>query len=88
VDCFDIDLQDGDIIVICSDGIIESNAEYDNKELWVKNLLEDIQTDIPERIADIILKESIDNNMGKPRDDMSVIVSKVMKKSLVKHSSR
>ena len=84
VDCFDIDLQDGDIIVICSDGIIESNAEYDNKELWVKNLLEDIQTDIPERIADIILKESIDNNMGKPRDDMSVIVSKVMKKSLHK----
>ena len=81
VDCFDIDLQDGDIIVICSDGIIESNAEYDNKELWVKNLLEDIQTDIPERIADIILKESIDNNMGKPRDDMSVIVSKVMRKS-------
>ena len=51
VDCFDIDLQDGDIIVICSDGIIESNAEYDNKELWV------------------------------PRDDMSVIVSKVMRKS-------
>ena len=82
VDCFDIDLQDGDIIVICSDGIVESNAEYDNKELWVKNLLEEIQTDIPERIADIILKESIDNNMGKPRDDMSVIVSKVMKKSI------
>ena len=81
VDCFDTDLQDDDIIVICSDGIIESNAEYDNKELWVKNLLEDIQTDIPERIADIILKESIDNNMGKPRDDMSVIVSKVMRKS-------
>ena len=43
--------------------------------------MEDIQTDIPERIADIILKESIDNNMGKPRDDMSVIVSKVMRKS-------
>ena len=81
VDCFDIDLQDGDIIVICSDGIIESNSEYDNKELWLKNLLEDIQTDIPERIADIILKESIDNDMGKPYDDMSVIVSKVMRKS-------
>jgi len=82
VDCFDTDLQDDDIIVICSDGIIESNAEYDNKELWVKNLLEDIQTDIPERIADIILKESIDNNMGKPRDDMSVIVSKVIKRNI------
>lgn len=80
VDCFDVDLQDGDIVVICSDGIIESNVEYDNKELWVKNLLEEIQTDIPERIANIILKESVDNCVGKPRDDMSVIVAKIIKK--------
>lgn len=80
VDCFDIDLQDGDIVVICSDGIIESNTEYDNKELWVKNLLEEIQTDIPERIANIILKESVDNSVGRPRDDMSVIVAKIIKK--------
>ena len=80
VDCFDVDLQDGDIVVICSDGIIESNTEYDNKELWVKNLLEEIQTDIPERIANIILKESVDNSVGRPRDDMSVIVAKIIKK--------
>ena len=42
---YDYDLQENDIIVICSDGIIESNSEYLNQELWVKYLLEDIQTD-------------------------------------------
>lgn len=80
VDTYDKDLEDGNIIVMCSDGIIESNIEYDNRELWVKHLLEDVQTDRPERIADIILKEAIDNNYGKAKDDMSVIVAKILKK--------
>ena len=80
VDTYDKDLENGDIVVICSDGIIESNKEYANKELWVKYLLEEIQTDSPERIADIILHEAIDNDFGKARDDMSVIAFKVNKK--------
>ena len=67
VDTYDTDLTDGDIVVICSDGIIESNKEYANKELWVKYLLEEIQTDSPERIADIILHEAIDNDFGKQK---------------------
>ena len=80
VDTYDKDISDEDIIVICSDGIIESNNEYANRELWVKHLLEDIETDRPERIADIILREAIDNNFGKAKDDMSVIVAKILKK--------
>lgn len=80
IDTYDKDLEDGNIMVICSDGIIESNKEYANRELWVKYLLEDMQTDSPERIADIILKEAIDNDFGIPKDDMSVIVAKVIKK--------
>ena len=80
VDTYDTDLNDGDIVVICSDGIIESNNEYANKELWIKYLLEEIQTDSPERIADIILHEAIDNNFGKAKDDMTVIAFKVNKK--------
>ena len=80
VDTYDTDLADGDIVVICSDGIIESNKEYANKELWIKYLLEEIQTDSPERIADIILHEAIDNDFGKAKDDMTVIAFKVNKK--------
>lgn len=82
IDTYDKDLKDGDIIVMCSDGIIESNKEYANRKLWIQHLLEEIQTDIPERIANIVLKESIDNDFGKPQDDMSVIVTKVTKKRL------
>lgn len=77
---FEKDLEDGDIIVMCTDGIIDSNTEYNNKELWIKDLLTEIETDDVKKIADIILNEAIDNNVGRPKDDMTVIVSKVIKK--------
>lgn len=76
---YDKDIQDGDILIMCSDGIIESNGEYANKELWVKYLLEDIQTDQVQKIADIILNEAIDNNYGMAKDDMTVIAMKFIK---------
>lgn len=76
---YDKDLEDGDIIVMCTDGVLESNAEYNNKEIWVKNILEEIETDNVQKIADILIKESIDNNYGLPKDDMTVIVIKVVK---------
>ena len=78
---YDYDLQDGDILVMCTDGILESNTEYENKEIWVKNLLEEIETDNVQKIANIILKESIDNGFGIIKDDMTVIVIKVKKLS-------
>ena len=34
---YDKDLENQDIIVMCSDGILESAVEYQNKEIWVKN---------------------------------------------------
>ena len=77
LEVYDKDLEDGDIIVMCSDGILDSNTEYLNKELWVKYLLEDIQTDDVQKIADIIVNEARDNDYGSEKDDMTVIVAKV-----------
>ena len=76
---YDTDIEDNDIICMCTDGIIDSNMEYKNRELWVKDLLEKIETDNVQKIADIILNEAIDNNFGVPKDDMTVIVAKFNK---------
>ena len=77
---YDKDIENNDIMVMCSDGIIDSNIEYKNKELWLKYLLEDIETENTQKIADLVLNEAIDNNFGIAKDDMSLIVCKFTKK--------
>ena len=77
---FEKDIETGDIMLMCSDGILDSNVEYKNKELWIKYMLEDIETNNTKKLADLILNESIDNNFGIAKDDMSVIVCKFREK--------
>ncbi len=77
---YDKDIEDGNILVMCSDGIMESNTEYQNKELWVRDILEELETDNVQKIADIITKEAIDNDYGVVKDDMTIIVAKFIKK--------
>ena len=77
---YDKDLEENDIIVMCSDGILEANQELENKELWLSDLISKIESDDPHKIADIIIKEAIDLNFGKTKDDMTIIVAKIVKK--------
>ena len=77
---FDRDISNGDIMIMCSDGILDSNVEYKNKDLWVKYLLEDMESTNTKKIADLILNEAIDNTYGVAKDDMSVVVCKFLNK--------
>lgn len=74
-------IEDEELIVMCSDGIIDSNVEYKNKALWVKYLLEDMENTNPQKCADILLNEAVDNNYGNIKDDMSVLAFKIIKKN-------
>lgn len=74
---YDRDIVDNDILILCSDGIIDSNIEYKNKELWVKYILEDMETENPKKISNLILTEAVDNCFGRIKDDLSVIVCKI-----------
>lgn len=76
---YDKDLKGGEIVIMCSDGILESNQELTNKEIWVKDLLEKIETDDIQKIANILLQESIDNGYGIAKDDMTILIAKVEK---------
>lgn len=71
--CKDV-LDRNTIIVMVSDGIIESKS---TKEKWIKDLLESISTDNIQRIAEIILQEALDENVGVAKDDMTVLVMKI-----------
>lgn len=77
---FDRDINENEIMVMCTDGILDSNIEYKNKELWVKYLLEDVETNNTKKIADLILSEAVDNCYGVAKDDMSVVVCKFLRR--------
>lgn len=79
IQTFDKDITSGDIMIMCTDGILDANIEYKNKELWIKYLLEDIETTNTKKIAELVLNEAIDNNFGTIKDDMSIIVCKFMR---------
>ena len=77
---YNYDLQDGDIILMCSDGILDSVTQYKNKSLWIEEMLCNIEADNCQRIADVIMQEAIDNDFGKEKDDMTIIVCKIQRK--------
>lgn len=76
---YDRDMHDGDILVICSDGIIDSNIEQ-AQDKWLVQLIKQINTNNVKKMADIILREAIDNGYGVLKDDMTVIVAKIESK--------
>lgn len=80
LDVFEKDIESHEIMLMCTDGVLDSNVEYKNKELWIKYLLEDMETDNTKKMADLVLNEAIDNNFGIPKDDMSVFVCKFREK--------
>lgn len=78
---YEKDLKDGDILIMCSDGVLESCKEYSSVEVWLKFLLEEVKSKEPEKIANLILDEAKDNYLGKVKDDMTVVVAKIKEKS-------
>ena len=75
----ELDVSDGDIIVMCSDGLIDT-SQNDKKD-WIEGVLKNVSTNNVQKLADLILAEAVDNNMGVVHDDITVIVSKIVKKN-------
>ena len=73
-----IPVSDGDIILMCSDGLLESKDEI--KKDWIEEFLKNSNTNNVQKISDMILAEAIDNNYGIAEDDITVIVAKIMRK--------
>lgn len=82
IDDIDVDLKEerlnkGDFFIMTSDGITDISAKLpDNR--GINNLLKEIKTEDSQRLADIILQEMLDATYGIAKDDMTVMVVKVV----------
>lgn len=70
-------LSPGDILVLVSDGVLEVNRQQTG-ELWISNLLSGLHETDPQIIAELILAGALAMCQGIPRDDMTVIVIKLV----------
>ena len=68
-------LEDGDLIITVSDGIIDSNKE--KREEWLIQYLRNDKSLNPQEIADEILHTALKFTKNIPTDDMTVLVTKV-----------
>ncbi len=71
-------IEDGDIIIMVSDGVLDANRYIDNSEVWLKDIITKIDSINPQVIANEIIKEA-SNVVLNTRDDMTVLVTKVWK---------
>ena len=74
-------LEDGDFIIMMSDGILDSFREYEDGDKVLRDFIEGISSINPQDIADQILDRAYANCSGKPIDDMMVVAAKIWKRS-------
>lgn len=76
---YEEDLEDGDIIIMMSDGALESNMQVENLESWMKDVIAGINSENPEIIANEILNIAKFVSKDNLQDDMTVMATKVWK---------
>ena len=79
---FDVDvvseqLKAGDLLIMMSDGVFEGPKHVENYDLWMKRKVQELQTDDPQEVADLIMEEVIRSRSGLIEDDMTVTVAKI-----------
>lgn len=69
-------LQDGDLLVLMSDGVFDAPAVYD-KEEWFAERIAGLSECDPQTIADTLLDAAAAINHGQIDDDMTVVVARI-----------
>jgi stage II sporulation protein E len=77
IDLLRVQLQPGDTLIMMTDGILDSPGHAINKELWMKRVLQELDADDPQQIADALLDTALRQYPGSVKDDMTVVVTRI-----------
>jgi stage II sporulation protein E len=70
-------LGDGDFVVMVTDGVLDCRQDPTDKEKWLAEIIRDIDTRNPQRLAEEVLQRCLEANGGVAPDDMTVLAAKV-----------
>jgi stage II sporulation protein E len=73
-------LQSGDLVIMVTDGIVDSKPEQNDKEEWLVRALSKVEVVGPEALGEYLLNLARINQDGEPKDDMTVVVLQINKK--------
>ncbi|WP_150275627.1 stage II sporulation protein E [Paenibacillus tepidiphilus] len=77
VDLISMQLRAGDVLIMMTDGIYDAPGYAVNKEIWMKRLIQELQHDDPQEMADELLEKVIRYQGQEIHDDMTIVVSRV-----------
>lgn len=77
---YDHTIKTDTLIVMCNKYLLNSTKKYMNGAYWIREMLQHINSDDPERIAEIIMNEAKQNLDKEIKNDLGIIVIKIIKK--------
>lgn len=78
-----IQLQPDDLIIMATDGVVDSKPAVPGKEEWLLRALKQVEVVGPEALGEYLLSLAKINYDGIPQDDMTVIVLQIQEKNRV-----
>ncbi|MBM7097950.1 MULTISPECIES: stage II sporulation protein E [Alteribacter] len=76
VDVVNEQLKSGDLLIMMSDGIFDGPANIENREVWMKRVINEMKTNDPQEVADLLMERVIREG-GGIHDDMTVVVARI-----------
>lgn len=74
-------LGDGDMIIMVSDGILDVEQDKFNQENTFITLIEEVDTNNPQYMADTLLEKAQNLICGEIDDDMTILVGRIWRKT-------
>ena len=78
-----VQLQPGDLVVMVTDGVIDSKIDQVGKEDWMIRALRQVEVVGPEALGEYLMNLARINQDGIPRDDMTVVVLQFLERGVL-----
>ena len=72
-----VQLEDGDVVIMITDGILEASGDEVGKEETFKHFILECQGQTPQYMADYLMQKSKDLLGVMPGDDMTIVVARI-----------